>query len=186
MSYRTDDSVYATSAISNELTAHLGRVNVFRDRDSLIPGDLYPERIRNAVARCAVVLAVIGPHWLNAKDIRGNRRIDSPADWVRTELRTAFALGIPVVPLLLDGTALPTQDQLPADIARLSVSTFWHVRERTLAEDVRGLLDRIAPGTVHRQAPTSGSTQNNNAGTVYAVQGGNQTINISEPTGNLR
>jgi hypothetical protein len=75
------------------------------------------------VSRCDRLLAIIGPHWLDARDTTGCRRVDSPSDWVRAELRTAFQLKIPVVPLLLDDTALPAPDHLPTDISALSIST---------------------------------------------------------------
>jgi hypothetical protein len=189
LSYRTDDSAYATTAISRELARHLGRVHVFRDRDSLAPGALYPERIRTAVSRCDTMLAVIGPHWLDARDTEGRRRIDSPSDWVRAELRTAFQLRIPVVPLLLDDTVLPTPDRLPADISALSVSTFWRVREQTVAADVHALLSRLTPTVVQPEtAPPQSGGQYNSApgGTVYAVQGGNQTFHLTELDGQSR
>jgi hypothetical protein len=185
LSYRTYDSAHATSAISAELALHLGRVAVFRDRDSLALGSQYPKQIRAAVARCDKLLAVIGPHWLTAQDAAGNRRIDLPADWVRSELRTAFALGIPVVPLLLDDTPLPTRHQLPADISDLSVSTAWRIREQTLVADVRALIAKLAPAAVVPNQPTkTGGGQYNSTygdGAIYAVQGGNQTINVTEP-----
>ncbi len=184
LSYRTDDSVHATAAISQELARHLGRVNVFRDRDSLSLGSSYPRRIREAVARCDRVLAVIGPHWLEARDAAGRRRIDEPADWVRSELRTAFVLGIPVVPLLLDGTPLPTRRQLPADISDLSVSTAWQLREQTLVADVRALLGKLDPTAAPPEPVHSAGGQYNSVvggGSVYAVQGGNQTINVNDP-----
>jgi hypothetical protein len=157
LSYRTVDSLYATSAISAELARYLGRVNVFRDRDSLAPGSLYPKRIREAVARSDSVLAVIGPHWLDVRDPAGNRRIDAPGDWVRSELRTAFEAGIPVVPLLLDDTPLPARHQLPADIADLNVSTAWRIREQTLGIDVRALVDNLVPAAVLADPVPAGS-----------------------------
>jgi hypothetical protein len=118
VSYRTDDSAHAAIAISDQLARYLGRAHVFRDRDSL-----YPRRIRRALERSATVLAVIGGHWLDARDARGRRRIDSPGDWVRLELRMAFERAIPVVPVLVDQTPLPTRSQLPEDIQLLSLST---------------------------------------------------------------
>jgi hypothetical protein len=184
LSYRTDDSAHATTAISNELALHLGRVGVFRDRDSLTPGAFYPRRIRDAVARCDKVLAVIGPHWLDARDAAGRRRIDARSDWVRTELRTAFASRIPVVPLLLDDTTLPTPDQLPADISSLSTSIAWRIRDQTLVADVRALLERICPGVVVPTSVPAGNSQHNSAtggGSVFAIQGGNQTIHLNDP-----
>ncbi|MGB3441511.1 MAG: toll/interleukin-1 receptor domain-containing protein [Actinophytocola sp.] len=143
VSYRIDDSVYAAAAIADQLTKVFGAENVFRDRDALALGELYPKKIRRALERCDIVLAVVGPSWLDVRDSAGQRRLDDPDDWVRTELRMAFDRDIPVVPVLLDGTPLPDFGQLPADITALTLSTCWQVRHQSFESDVRGLIDRL-------------------------------------------
>ena len=40
------------------------------------------------VAQCDVLLAVIGPGWLEAHDEKGNRRLNNPDDFVRIEIGT--------------------------------------------------------------------------------------------------
>lgn len=191
LSYRTDDSVHAATAISGQLARHFGRAKVFRDHDSLALGMVYPRLIRRAVQRCDKVLAVIGPHWLDARNARGGRRIDDPRDWVRVELRTAFGLGTPVIPVLLDQTPLPEQDRLPEDIRLLSLSNYWNVRHQSLEADVRGLIEKLDPGAPAdaRHAPPSSSYSQDNQvhgnGDLYANQG-NQYIESSRPHGNRR
>jgi hypothetical protein len=184
LSYRTDDSVHATMAISDRLVAHFGRESVFRDQDSVRVGMLYPRRIRRALERSDIVLAVIGPHWLDARDDRGNRRIDDPRDWVRTELRMAFRREIPVVPVLLDRTPLPVAEQLPVDLRQLPLSTYHQVRHQSMAADVQALVEKLdtaagvpaagpppaVPSNVHH------TTVNGN-GVAYVNQGGSQVIN---------
>lgn len=197
VSYRTDDSVHAVIAIYDRLASHFGREHVFRDQDSLALGSLYPGRIRRALRRCDIMLAVIGPHWLDARDPHGDRRIDNPRDWVRLELRTAFERGIPVVPALLDSTALPGAGEVPSDISALAVSTYWQVRHQSLDADVGGLITRVdtmLPGGGTRDSLSArDSTQSEALGyqsntatrgaTVYAVQGGSQTINNGDGNG---
>jgi formylglycine-generating enzyme required for sulfatase activity len=64
-----------------------------------------------------VVLALISPLWLDAKDRKGRRRIDTGSDFVRLELVAALGRpGVLVVPLLIDGTEMPAEDDLPADL----------------------------------------------------------------------
>ena len=143
VSYRTDDSVYAASAIADRLGRAFGVENVFRDRDGLALGAIYPMKIRRALERADTVVAVVGPSWLEARDRAGRRCLDNPQDWVRMELRMAFERGIPVVPVLLDETPMPERGRLPADIAALALSTFWQVRHQSLESDVRGLVDGL-------------------------------------------
>lgn len=146
VSYRIDDSVYAAAAIADRLVQVFGTENVFRDRDSLALGAIYPQKIRRALERCDTVLAVVGPSWLDARDSSGRRRLDDPQDWVRTELRMAFERDIPVVPVLLDDTPLPDPRRLPGDITALTLSTYWQVRHQSFESDIRGLIDGLIPG----------------------------------------
>lgn len=146
VSYRTDDSVYAAAAIADRLTRAFGAENVFRDRDALTLGAVYPMKIRRALERSDTVLAVMGPSWLEARDSNGQRSLDNPHDWVRTELRMAFERDIPVVPVLLDNTPLPDPRQLPPDVAALPLSTYWQVRHQTLESDIRGLVEGLSTG----------------------------------------
>jgi TIR domain len=184
VSYRVSDSVHATMALTDQLIQHFGSENVFRDRDSLPLGALYPRRIRQALERSDTVLAVIGPRWLDASDSQGGRRLDDHRDWVRTELRMAFERSIPVVPVLLDQTPLPSREQLPADVQLLSLSTYWQVRHRSFADDVRGLISSLAPAASPSPSPEpAGLVQHNTStgdGKVFANQGGNQTIHWTD------
>jgi hypothetical protein len=186
VSYRVDDSVHATIAIADQLARHFGAGNVFRDRDSLPLGALYPRRIRRALERCDTVLAVIGPQWLEARDARGARRLDDPQDWVRTELRMAFQRGIPVVPVLLDQAELPGRSRLPADIHLLSLSTYWQVRSQSFASDIRGLIDHLVPMDGQSPSPQPEAPHNvqhnSSSGNswIVASQGGSQIINMTD------
>ncbi len=174
VSYRINDSVHATAAIADRLARRLGPENVFRDRDSLPLGALYPRRIRRAVEQCDTVVAVIGPLWLDIRGAAGGRLLDDPRDWVRSELRTAFDRSTPVVPVLLDGTPLPDQGSLPADLALLGLCTYWEVRHKSFEADVRGLLDRLV-GPAAEPEPAAGRfVQHNTAtggGRLIANQG---------------
>lgn len=176
ISYRIDDSAYAAGATADRLAAFFGRDEVFRDRDSLALGTSYPRRIRRALERSDLLVAMVGPSWSDIRDHAGRRRLDDPTDWVRTELRMAFERGIPVVPVLLDHTPLPGPADLPADIAALCRATCWHIRRESFESDVRGLIDgivRATGGVASRAAPTAGAQYNSAAGggTVIANQG---------------
>ncbi|MCT2588276.1 toll/interleukin-1 receptor domain-containing protein [Actinophytocola gossypii] len=179
LSYRTDDSVHATMAISDRLAGHFGRERVFRDHDSLRVGTLYPRRIRSALERSDVVLAVIGPRWLESRDGRDRRRIDDPRDWVRVELRMAFRQEIPVVPVLLDGTPLPAREQLPEDLGLLPLSTFHQVRHQSWAADLQALVEKLDPDATVPPPAGASNVQHTTVGgngVAYVSQNGSQVI----------
>jgi hypothetical protein len=194
ISYRTEDSVHVAREVAAGFAKETGWHRVFRDRDSLRPGELYPESIRDAVSAADLVLAIIGPHWLAAHDDHGRPRLADPRDWVRAELRTAFERGIPVVPVLLDDVRLPSFTDLPADIASLSRSTYRRLRDHSFATDLRGLIaeltgagEEIAAGEPGRPAASGPQNQYTSVsgGTNYISQGP-QTIHHHGAEGGRR
>lgn len=187
LNYRTIDSVYAVGQISKQMADQFGRVHVFRDQDSLALGALYARRIRAALDQSDVVVSVIGRHWLDARDKRGVRCIDNERDWVRMELRTAFARGIPVIPVLLDDTLLPVVDSLPDDIRGLALSQGCRIRHQSLEGDINDLIRRLVPGAAKPDSPAAPqppSTQHNSASgraIVVANQNGTQNVTLNDP-----
>lgn len=67
-----------------------------------------------------LLLVLIGSQWLLARDTAGKPRLSQPRDWLRRELEAAFAHRSRVVPILLDGVAVPTADQLPESLRPLT------------------------------------------------------------------
>lgn len=96
------------------------------------------------VAQCDVVIAVIGPYWLPATTERGERRIEQPADPVRTTLEAALALGKPVLPVLV-GDPVVRGDQVPAGLAALTRQAAIRVPADALGEHVAALMRLYAP-----------------------------------------
>ena len=86
---------------------------MFIDTDNIPPGLDFRDYISNAVAECAMVLAVIGKHWLTAANDAGERRLDDPADWVRLEIEAALQRSIPVIPVLVNEGRMPPGAELP-------------------------------------------------------------------------
>ena len=66
------------------------------------------------------VLVLIGNQWLDSKDKEGNRRLDNPHDYVRFEVETALGKNITVIPILLQGTNMPSASVLPDTLYDLS------------------------------------------------------------------
>ena len=62
------------------------------DVDSIALGQDFRHILRERLDSCDLMLALIGPGWLDAKDAAGNRRLESATDLVRQEI--AAALGV--------------------------------------------------------------------------------------------
>jgi hypothetical protein len=115
VSYRRSDSKWITGRIVDRLERDLGKGDVFVDIDAIPLGMDFRDHLRNVLDQCDVLLAVIGPNWLAAGET-GQPRIFEPTDWVRIEIETALAKGIPVVPVLIDRAPMPKVSDLPESL----------------------------------------------------------------------
>ena len=87
------------------MALELGTGSVLMDVDDSACID-FVERLRAEIASCDVLLAMIGPRWLDISDEQCNRHLDDPSDIVRIEISTALQRGIPVIPILFNGTKI--------------------------------------------------------------------------------
>jgi hypothetical protein len=95
ISYRRADSAGYSGRVMDRLDRELGRDLVFMDVDAIPLGTNFTKVLHEGVAKCGVLLAVIGPNWLDARDEHGNRRLDNPNDFVRIEIAAALQRSIP-------------------------------------------------------------------------------------------
>jgi hypothetical protein len=91
ISYRREETAYAAGWLFNNLADHFGRGQIFKDIDSVEPGDNFVDVITKAVASCDVLLALIGEQWLTITDEHGRSRLDNPKDFVRLESKPPSA-----------------------------------------------------------------------------------------------
>ncbi len=85
------------------------------DVDDIPPAANFRRVLDEAVGRADILLAVIGTEW--AALLRQRR--DDPRDFVRIEIESALKRGIPVLPLLIGNTAMPTFADLPESLQEL-------------------------------------------------------------------
>jgi hypothetical protein len=140
ISYRRDDSAGHAGRVHDRLEREFGRDLLFMDVDAVPLGVNFVKVLSEEVAKCDVLLAVIGPNWLNARDEDGNRRLDNPHDFVRIEIGAALRRNIPVIPILLDGAKVPKANQLPEDLEELSIRNGLDVRHASFHNDIDRLV----------------------------------------------
>jgi TIR domain len=142
ISYRREDAAGHAGRVHDRLEREFGANLLFMDVDAIPLGVNFIKVLRERVAECDVLLALIGPNWLNVRDEEGNRRLDSPEDFLRIEIATALQRDIPVIPILLDGARMPKASQLPKDLEELSVRNGVDVRHGSFHND----MDRVIRG----------------------------------------
>ena len=143
ISYRRSDSAPVAGRIFDRLVQHYGKDSVFMDIDNIDLGVDFVEVLQDEVGKCDVLLAIIGPNWLNARDDDGNRCLDEPNDFVRVEIATALHRNIPVIPILLDGTKIPKSVQLPDNLKKLALRNALDVRHNSFHSDMDKLIQSL-------------------------------------------
>jgi hypothetical protein len=138
--YRREDSGGYAGRIQDKLAQALGSDVLFMDVDAIPLGANFVRVLHDEVAKCEVLLAVIGRNWLDARDEHGNRRLENPNDFVRVEIGAALKRNIPVVPILVDGARIPDARQLPKELEELSLRNGIEVRLASFHNDVSRLI----------------------------------------------
>jgi len=159
--YRGSDEPWAPDVVYTALADRFGAAAVFKAGFSLLPGEDYPSLLEEMAASCPVMLVCIGPRWLGARDAHGARRIDEKDDWVHREIELALQAHNHVIPLLLgnpDEVAVPTPEELPPDLAPLSLRQGFRLqRGGQLKTTLPLLADRLIElvPALGRPQPTS-------------------------------
>lgn len=143
MSYRRDDSAGHAGRLHDRLERQFGKELVFMDVDSIPLGLDFVSILKREVETCDVLLAIIGPNWLIAKDRGGTLRLSDPNDFVRIEIAAALRRNIPVVPILLEDAQIPRSDQLPEELKSLAIRNGMNIRHASFHSDVEKLIRGI-------------------------------------------
>jgi hypothetical protein len=117
ISYRRDDTNVFARLLRHELEVRIGGERIFLDRDGIEAGADFVKRIEQVIGESGLVLALIGSRWLPTLQDRAGR--ETP-DYVVEELTRALQHSILVVPVLVDGTAMPKAGDLPSALMPLS------------------------------------------------------------------
>lgn len=153
VNYRRDDTAGHTGRLFDRLSSRFpGRI--FRDIDTIEPGIDFVEIIHQAVGCCEVLIVMIGREWLNITDATGRRRLDNTNDFVRLEIATALERDIRIIPVLVEGAAMPRPEDLPPELALLSRRNAIELSDGRWAFDVDRLIQAIE-GVLQDKAPSA-------------------------------
>jgi hypothetical protein len=144
ISYRRQDAQMAAGRLADCVKEAFGSASIFRDVETIDPGVDFVDALDRALKECVAMLVVIGPQWLGITDKHGRRRLDDTNDWTRIEVATALKRNIRVVPVVLDGTAMPDDTELPDDLKALSRRQALDLSDKRWRADVDRLVDTLA------------------------------------------
>ncbi len=143
ISYRRDDSRGDAGRLTDDLKKFFGPNRTFRDIETIEPGADFVDALNRAVSQCPVLLAIIGPNWLSAKDGEGRRRLDDSNDFIRLEIGTALTRNTRVIPVLVGGAAMPKAEQLPVELQTLARRQAYELSDRRWEFDVDQLVQSL-------------------------------------------
>jgi TIR domain len=146
LSYRRRDTAHLAGRLQLVLAARFSRSTVFLDVSSIPLGVDFTTEIDDAVESCAVLLALIGPGWMDALTARTRAVSDARVtqDFVVYEIGAALRMAIPVIPVLVDGASSPRGADLPPSIAALARHNAARLDHETFTSDVEALSAAIA------------------------------------------
>jgi len=112
--YRRADNPDFVERIRDWFAWKYGRDSVFMDFDTIPPFTAFADFIREKVRECDLLVAIIGPQWL---DILHDRLAhNDEEDYVQTEIRLALEEGKPIAPICIKKAAIPRARDLPPEL----------------------------------------------------------------------
>ena len=144
ISYRRDDVPGDARGIHDVLNRRFGKTRVFMDVDDLLAGQRFDRELDRALAQCDLLIAIIGPRWL---DLLRAREQSGERDFVHDEIASALERGIIVIPVRVGREErmppLPRAGDLPGSIRDLVMHQKHDVTHETFGRDVEGLVTAI-------------------------------------------
>lgn len=143
INYRHGDDPGFIQALVARLERSFSPEQLFIDIDNIEPGLDFTEVLADQVAKCDVVLAVIGKGWVDARDEENNRRLDSPKDFVRIEITSALQQKKRVIPVLVGGAPMPRENELPDALIPLTKRHAVRLTNERFRADTDGLIKAL-------------------------------------------
>lgn len=149
ISYRRDDSEGEAGRLSDDLTENFSENSVFMDVDAIQPGRDFRKAIDESIDKCSVLLAILGPGWLESKNALGQKRLEDESDFVRLEIAAALRRDIPVVPVLVRSAKMPKAEQLTQDLRELAYRNAVELTHARWKSDLQLLIRALKPYLQH-------------------------------------
>jgi hypothetical protein len=112
IAYRRDDSAAISGRVADRLRMLFGERSVMKDVTFEGTGNDMARRVADSMRQCSAMLVVIGPSWLSGE-------LADQFNQTYDEVVTALGYGMPVIPALVHGAALPDWRLLPQPLQSL-------------------------------------------------------------------
>jgi hypothetical protein len=143
INYRRGDDPGFSGRVFDRLQEAFSPDQLFMDVDNIAPGLDFARVLDEQVAKCDVLLAIIGRGWIDAADPTGVRRLDNPEDFVRIEIESALKQNKRVIPVLVGEAEMPRPDELPDTLRPLARRNAVRLTHERFRADVQGFVKAL-------------------------------------------
>lgn len=153
INYRPEDSQQA-DLLRSFADLHLQKAGevLWTEANLALSGPDLARDIRQRLISCDAVLALIGPTWAAAHDtVSGAPASFDHDDPVHCGIATALSIGVPVIPVLVNGGALPPPKEVPVELQALGYRATSVIRDKKFKSDSRRLFRRLTPQKLGRK-----------------------------------
>lgn len=143
INYRKQDSSGYSLALYNELIKWYDKKSIFKDFNNIEPGEDFEESIDNALNNCNILLIILADKWIDILKDR-NSKTQEP-DYVELEISKALAKNIYIIPIVINNTRMPTAEELPGSLKKLSTRQYLNIDQTRFETDslkLRDIIDR--------------------------------------------
>jgi hypothetical protein len=141
ISYRSADNASFAGRIYDRLQEEFPG-HIFNYVEHVEGGEHFERLIKDMIARCGIVVVVIGENWLSL--LKEKRLQDNTMDYVVMEIKTALLHESKILPVLINQVTMPERSFLPHEISGLAASNAVVIRDSHFGQDFRSLLPLIA------------------------------------------
>ena len=143
ISYRRSDAQHIAGRVYDNLELEFGSDEIFFDVNTIPYGVDFRKYISDFVKASVVVIAVISTSWKTF--FKKNWFISRHKfDFVQVELELAFENSVPVLPILVDDTPMPRENDLPKAISSIAYINAARLRGgKDFRNDMAGIISTI-------------------------------------------
>lgn len=141
ISYRRKDTVEYARSIHAVMQEHFLDERLFRDLSAIDPGENFVKAINQSLSQVENIIILIGVDWVSCADDKGRLRLHLPEDMVRLEVETALKSDKRVIPVLVEGAAMPSSTELPEVLHPLCLLNALEISDSRWEYDVGRLVE---------------------------------------------
>ena len=141
INYRREDSSGYSLALYNELLKRYNKDVLFKDFNSIEPGEDFEEAIDKGLNSCHILLVLIGERWLDI--LRQRQTHKNQPDFVALEISLALTKNIYIIPITINGAMMPDSEDMPQELKRLARRQCLNIEQTRFQTDVDKLVQII-------------------------------------------